>query len=594
MPRLVKQALMLSYHAAPRLLIASVVLSAIGALLGAAQVLLGKYALQDLLKVSNNQTSIVHAMLPFLLMAALASASGLMSVVAGQLERLLGERVQRAMSRQLIGVSVEVDLEAYEDPTFFDHQQRVLQNAAHRPIEVTQALIGLVRGIVGVVGLTAALLTVTPVLVPILLLVAVPLVVTNRRASRLEFSFVSAQTPVLRKRYYLQEVLTSRPGAKEVRAFGLAETVLSRWDALWRTYLAALRDQIKRRLVLAILGRLGATFLGLFALLLLLYLVAHHKVSLASAGAAALALLLLSARVEGMATGGGGLYESSLFLDDLDRFLSLGRAHHQARPALAAPRSFSELRAEGLGFTYPGSKTPALDDVSLTIQQGEVIALVGENGSGKTTLAKLLCDLYRPTSGRVLWDGQDIAQMDPVSVREAVAVIFQEWQMYALPASDNIGIGRPEAIEDYERVLQAARQSGADEFLRRLPDGYNSFLSKMFDGGVDLSVGQWQRIALARAFFRDAPFVVLDEPSSALDPRAEHELFSSIRTLLGGRTVLMISHRFSSVRSADRIYVMKHGRIIEHGSHDELMDNGGLYSELFTLQADAYLSPTHG
>jgi ATP-binding cassette subfamily B protein len=228
----------------------------------------------------------------------------------------------------------------------------------------------------------------------------------------------------------------------------------------------------------------------------------------------------------------------------------------------------------------------------MEIGAGEIVALVGENGSGKTTLAKLLCRLYLPHGGRVLWDGADTAIVDPDELRRSVAVIFQDFLHYSLPASENIGMGRHQRLGDPEAIRGAAVHAGADEFLARLPAGYETVLGPEFEGGHELSVGQWQRVALARAFFRDAPFIILDEPTAALDARAEHELFESIRTLCRGRSVLLISHRFSSVRSADRIYVLDRGRVAESGSHGELMALGGRYAGLFTLQASAYLSPS--
>jgi ATP-binding cassette subfamily B protein len=229
--------------------------------------------------------------------------------------------------------------------------------------------------------------------------------------------------------------------------------------------------------------------------------------------------------------------------------------------------------------------------VSMEIGAGEIVALVGENGSGKTTLAKLLCRLYLPHGGRILWDGVDTASVDPDGLRRSVAVIFQDFLHYALPAAENIGMSRHQRIDDREAIRGAAVHAGADDFLAKLPAGYETQLGPEFEGGKELSVGQWQRVALARAFFRDAPFIILDEPTAALDARAEHELFESIRRLCRGRSVLLISHRFSSVRSADRIYVLEAGQVVEAGSHEQLMTLGGRYANLFNLQAAAYLIP---
>jgi ATP-binding cassette subfamily B protein len=247
---------------------------------------------------------------------------------------------------------------------------------------------------------------------------------------------------------------------------------------------------------------------------------------------------------------------------------------------------------KAVSFAYPTAKESALRDVSLNIRAGEIVALVGENGSGKTTLAKLLAGLYRPASGTITWDGIDINRVDAEQLRKSIAAIFQDFVRFHLRARDNVGLGRVTAIDDLDDIREAARHADADAFLGALPDGYESVLGPEFEGGTDLSVGQWQRVALARAFFRHAPFVILDEPTAALDPRAEHDLFERIRALLADRTVLLISHRFSSVRNADRIYVLESGRVTEAGTHQELMSLQAHYAELFQLQAAAYLADT--
>jgi ATP-binding cassette subfamily B protein len=328
---------------------------------------------------------------------------------------------------------------------------------------------------------------------------------------------------------------------------------------------------------------------GIVAALLVLAL--NGRIGLADAGAAAGAVFVLGERLMNAVFSAGMLYESSLFIEDFTSFLAMAPEVEARRRRDQAPTGFRRLRVEDVSFTYPSATTPAVTNVSMEIGAGEIVALVGENGSGKTTLAKLLCRLYLPHAGRILWDEVDTATVDPDGLRRSVAVIFQDFLHYALPARENIGMGRHQRLDDLDAVVAAATQAGAHDSLAKLPQGYETVLGPEFHGGKELSVGQWQRVALGRAFFRDAPFIILDEPTAALDARAEHELFDGIRTLCQGRSVLLISHRFSSVRTADRIYVLEGGKVVESGSHEQLMALGGLYADLFTLQAAAYLAP---
>jgi ATP-binding cassette subfamily B protein len=421
--------------------------------------------------------------------------------------------------------------------------------------------------------------------------------------------------------------------AKEVRAFGLAGYLRDLYERLSDERIARLREHLRKRAGLSFVGALGSALAAGLTFGALAWLITTGRISLAVAGAAATAAFQLGGAMQGVVFAGGQLYESSLFIEDLDAFLALLPALKAARPGDPAPQGFEKIEVEQIHFSYPvtpspsqppkpgdarnlkrafgglpmmpmgilqgplsepngeGPKRPqALKGVSLEIRRGEVVALVGENGSGKTTLAKLICGLYQPDSGRVAWDGIDVSMVDPDQLRNQITVIFQDFVRYWLTARENIGIGRVERIDDLEGIEAAARHAGADKFINAWPEGYDAQLGNIFEGGKELSTGQWQRMALARAFFRDAPLIILDEPTAALDARAEADLFARIRTLFKGRSVLLISHRFSSVRSADRIYVLKDGEVVEHGSHSELMGENGLYAELFNLQAKAYLT----
>jgi ATP-binding cassette subfamily B protein len=529
---------------------------------------------------------------PVAALASLLAAAALLGSVQGYLRRYLGDAVARRTQLEILGVTTRVSLREFEHPAFYDAVQRVQMSASTRPIQVTQALMTIVGSTAVTIGVGATLAAIDPLLLGLLVLGGLPLLVTNRQESRLEFAFTVAQTYPSRERAYLSFLLTGRAESKEVRAFALGRPLLGRLDALWGTYRQDLAKHLRRRAGLSLLGNalsalvLGATFL------VVVLLIARGRMGVAEAGAAVVAIRMLQGQVQGLLSGVQAIFEAGLFLDDVDAFLAMGPTADDAESGAPAPERFQHIEAREVRFTYPGSDAEALRGVDVDIRAGEVVALVGENGSGKTTLAKILAGLYDPTDGEVRWDGTPTTALDRSSLRSRVAVIFQDFVRYALTAAENVAVSDIGGTIDEGRVRRAASSAGADQFLAALPDGYDTMLSRLFRGGRDLSGGQWQRVAIARAFYRDSPLVILDEPTASLDPRAEHDLFTSLRRVLADRSAVFISHRFSSVRSADRIYVLDDGAVVEHGTHDELMAAGGLYAELFTLQADAYLSPT--
>ncbi|MGH3983451.1 MAG: ABC transporter ATP-binding protein, partial [Pseudonocardiaceae bacterium] len=523
-----------------------------------------------------------------LLIAVVTAISAVSTALQTQQQRLLGEYVSCAAWDRILDVTGRVRLEYFESPRFFEQLKRVEFNAIVRPVTVTTAVFGMLGGLLGAVGLLGALLSIEPLLVPLLLVAGVPALLITRRAAKTEFGFAVQYTPTMRIRDYLRMVLAGREAAKEVRAFGAERALRVRHDAASQRLLQGVRVQVRRRQRYAVAVVACSAIVLAATLGLLLYFVATDRVTVAGAGAAVVAVRLLSSRLDQLVGSIGTLFESSVFLEDLERFLALSVEADSTGTGTPAPHRH-EIVLSGVNYTYPGSDRPAADRVDLRIGAGEVVALVGENGSGKTTLAKLIAGLYAPTEGAIRWDGVDTRELEPADVRRSVAVIFQDFVRYQLSALENIGLGEPDHVEDEPAARAAALQAGAASFIDTLPLGYQTILSREYADGRDLSVGQWQRVALARAFRRDAALVVLDEPTAALDPRAEHALFADVRRLLHGRSALLISHRFSSVRSADRIYVMESGRIIESGCHDDLIASGGLYSELFQLQARAYL-----
>jgi ATP-binding cassette subfamily B protein len=586
-PRLLSDSIkMVRQTSGPRFLIIVALRTASG-LMSGAMLLLGRNALASF--VGAGQGGAFFR--PLSLLGLVYGLSTVFGLISGELENLLSAQVQRKTMDDVLDVATSVRLEAYESPQFFDHLKRVESNALTEPATVVRTLMQLPANLAGVLAVVGALVLLQPLLLPIVVVSMIPLALMTRINARRAFEFAKQRAPGDRQRDYLRSLLTGKDEAKEVRAFGAGVELRARYERLYDQYLQQLRRFRRKQLAVSAAGSAAAFVVVAFWALFIGSLFISGRTSGPNLGAGAIAIPMLLIRAFGFLRMIGDLYTSALFIEDYREFLKLKTSPAQTPREPAQEGRFHELTVQNVHFRYPGSSVEALHGVDMTIRAGEVVALVGENGSGKTTLAKLLAHLFRPASGQILWDGVDVDSLDPSDVQRQISVIFQDFVRYQLSAADNIALGRPEAASDRQAVMSAASQAGADEFLSRLENGYDTILSKAF-GGIDLSIGQWQRVALARAFFRNASFIILDEPTAALDARAEHALFEKIRELRQGRTVLLISHRFSTVRSADRIYVLKQGGISESGTHAELMAVGGLYAELYNLQATTSLSAT--
>ena len=551
LPRLVVTALRLVWRAAGAEAVTALGLQGLSGPIVLLQLLFAAKGLRELLAQAHPNGSFV-AVLPWLVLMGVISAVSIAGTTVQQdRQQVLGELVRRRMETDTLEVAESVDLGAFEIPAFHNRLQRVGM-ASHEAVNLVTGTGRLIGAAAALAGVVVALAVIQPLLVPMLALALLPAWLGGSRRSEALMRFTWQLTPQDRERMYIQSLLTSRDTAKEVRALTLTGYLRGRFSRLYAERIGRLRELARGQLLVSLVTALAVAGVTLAVLLVLTWLAVNGRVSVAQTGVA----------VGAMAIAG------------------------QVAADVTGP--LERIEARGLTFAYPAAPTPVLQDVSLHLDAGEVVALVGENGSGKTTLAKLLATLYRPTGGQVRWNGQDTAQLDPQLLHSRTAVIFQDFIRFHLPLWENVALGRHERAEDRDAVRAALRQAGLDATVAALPEQDETMLGPEFQGGTDLSLGQWQKLAVARAFFRDAPFVILDEPTAALDPKAEHELFQRIRELLAGRTVLLISHRFSSARAADRILVLEAGRLVESGTHPQLMATGGRYAELFSLQARAY------
>lgn len=499
---------------------------------------------------------------------------------------LLQERVRHNTWLIVLRQASRLDLAFYEDPAFYDKLERA-RSEQYRLTNLTFTVTGFVPAVVSLVGVVGVLAAVHPLLAAALLAAPVPSIVAELRYSTRYYRLLRERAADQRRMGYLTWLLTWSGATKELKAFRLPPTLLERFRRLSMRFMADVWHLTSRR---------AATG---FALSLPTYLIAagglYYAVQQALAGrisVGGLALIVQASMLMPEFLGGViGTFvqfrESGLFLQNVFEFLDLRPAHEERFGHLPAPADRpGRIELRGVSFRYPGAAHDAVSNVSFTIEPGERIALVGPNGAGKTTLVKLLLGLYEPTAGQVLLDGRPIRDYDRESLRAHFSVVFQDFVKYALTALDNIGVGHVEGLGERQAAQEAAALAGAHEFIERLPRGYDTLLSKMFEGGVELSGGEWQKIALARAFRGRGQVLVLDEPTASLDPEAEEAVFNLLLSS-ERRTLVLISHRYSTVRRAQRILVMDGGRLVEHGTHESLLTSCGRYARMFRFQMEA-------
>ncbi|HYU07857.1 MAG TPA: ABC transporter ATP-binding protein [Gemmatimonadales bacterium] len=504
------------------------------------------------------------------------------------LESLLGDLFANRLSVRLMQHAATLDLAQFEDAEIYDHLERARRQTVGR-IGLFTLLLGTAQDLITLISLASVLLVQLPWLLLLLTVAVLPAFLGEAHFASLGYSLLFQWTPERRLLDYLRYMGASDESAKEVKLFGLSDFLVGRYANLSEKFyqenkrLAVRRNIVSTLLVtLGTLGYYGAyaviiyrTVMGDFTIGTLTFLAGSFR---SSRGLIQSVLIALSS-----------IYEQSLYLSDLFTFFDVQPTVTSKPGARTVPRPLvSGFRFEQVGFRYPGSQRWAVRGLTFAFEPHERIALVGENGAGKTTLVKLLARLYDPDEGRVLLDGVDLRDYDLDSLRKDIGIIFQDFVRYDFKLRENIGVSQVAALDDDARIREAARRSLADSVAQRVPQGFDQMLGHRFDNGVELSGGEWQKVALARAYMREAQVLILDEPTAALDARAEYEVFLRFAELTKGRMAVLISHRFSTVRMADRILVLKGGELVDDGTHEELVARGGLYAELFSLQAAGY------
>jgi len=534
------------------------------------------------------------AFLPQVLFYILVAGIIALSIaVARSLSELTSEAqsmiVTDGVSDVLHAQSVAVDLEYYEDSRYYDTLHRAQQEAPYRPTRIVNELVQMGQNVISLLGVAALVLSFSWVIALILLAAAIPASLVRYYYARARYRFEQEQTETERQAWYYHWLLTDTSYAKEVRLFNLGAIFRGRFRDS-RNILREGRLQLAKHRTVADIISQSIALIALFgSFAFIAYAALTGEITVGDLVMYFMAFQLGLGFIQAILRSLAGLYEDGLFLTNFYEFLDLIPAIRSPEQPVSVPKPDDQRIAfRNVHFSYPGGMKEAVSGMDLTLNPGEVIALVGENGSGKTTLIKLLCRLYDPDSGSITVNGIDIQRFDPVAWRKEISVIFQDYVHYYLSAGENIWVGDVERDQDPATITQAANRSGADAVIQKLPEGYKTSLGHWFSGGQELSEGEWQKVALARAFFRDSNIVVLDEPTSSLDPLAEADLFRNFRDLLEGRSAILISHRFSTVQMADRIYVLDKGQIIEVGSHEELLKLNGRYAHLFRTQAEHY------
>jgi ATP-binding cassette subfamily B protein len=588
--KLFKESLKLVWNSSAGWTLTNIVMSTLRSVFPLMLIWLLKVVIDDITQAAKAVSSVhaINIVWPILAVAVIWFLDEASSDFSNYVRKKQAMKLEVYMYGLLHSKAIKLDLINFERPEYFDCLARASREAPWRPNSILNNLVSMLRGVLSLVLMAGLILTLQWMLVVLLLVANIPGIWLRLYYADILYNFQRQQTPEARKSAYFNWLLTGDRPSRELRLFGLGNYFISLFR---KSFLKQKEEEInilRRRTLIEFISN----FFKASALLISLLFIAHQTIS-GKLSLGQMAMFLLAFRqgmiyIKDLFSSVAGLYEDSLFIGDTFEFLNLKENIAAAEPTIVPQPLNKKILVDNISFTYPGNNFKTISNVSFEIKKGEIIALVGPNGAGKSTLVRLMSRLYDCDSGNIKYDDTDIRNIDPEEYRKHFSVVFQDFMLYNLTAGENIRLGNIDGKNPESRIKASAETTGINDLIDNLQNGYDTVIGNLFDDSRELSWGEWQKIALARALFRDAPVLILDEPSSALDADTEYEIFSRFREIVKGRTSILISHRFTNVSLADRIIVLNKGEVAETGTHDELMKKGGIYYTMYTKQSSRF------